>query len=417
VSTIDVNPPTVSLTVGQRQTVAATPKSASGKSLTARQVQWSSSATNVALVDGAGSVLGVGAGTATITATAGSVSQQVAVTVTNPTFTLTITGGGNGNGTVTSNPAGINCVITNGTAAATGCSASFTLNTSVTLTATVASGSTLAGWTGGCSTATGTSCTIVISAQRAAGVSFSRPAVAPVVQTDAADQITNSSARLNGRINQDGGPYTTWFEFGPSPTLTPLNITSASSGPTTNCPGTVTCIWSTTLPGQPAGTILYFRMVAENAAGQSRGAIRSFMTLPNAAAPTISSVSTSVVATNTTSCTFSDGGTGTLIAHTFSFTDPNSDVSFTGSPVLATFTFQPSGDTGNFTEAVVSSTGTGSSGSITFRHCWRFISDASFTITVQLRDAAGNNSNALTASVTKPPGANSVKPLGARESP
>src|SRR4029079_7368086 len=66
VSTIDVSPSTIALTLGQRQTITATPKSASGKSLTARQVQFSSSATNVATVDAAGSVLAVGAGTTTI---------------------------------------------------------------------------------------------------------------------------------------------------------------------------------------------------------------------------------------------------------------------------------------------------------------------------------------------------------------
>ena len=47
--------------------------------------------------------------------------------------TLTITGGGTGSGTVTSTPAGINCVITAGVAAATGCKASFAHGTNVTL--------------------------------------------------------------------------------------------------------------------------------------------------------------------------------------------------------------------------------------------------------------------------------------------
>jgi hypothetical protein len=52
---------------------------------------------------------------------------------------------------------------------------------------------------------------------------------------------------------------------------------------------------------------------------------------------------------------------------------------------------------------------------VTFRQCWRFGTDASFSYIVQLRDAAGNNSNALTANVAKPAGANSLTPtIGGR---
>ena len=66
-------------------------------------------------------------------------------TSSTPTMrTLTVVKSGGGSGTVTSNPAGINC--------GSDCSASFTNGTSVTLTATPASGSTFAGWEGeGCS--------------------------------------------------------------------------------------------------------------------------------------------------------------------------------------------------------------------------------------------------------------------------
>jgi YVTN family beta-propeller protein len=58
---------------------------------------------------------------------------------------LTVVRGGSGIGTVTSNPVGINC--------GTSCLAQFPVNTSVTLTATPASGSFFAGWSGsGCGT-------------------------------------------------------------------------------------------------------------------------------------------------------------------------------------------------------------------------------------------------------------------------
>jgi hypothetical protein len=62
------------------------------------------------------------------------------------TYRLTVTGLGTGTGKVTSSPAGINCSITLGTAATTGCSFSFAAATTVTLTAAPASGHSFVGW-------------------------------------------------------------------------------------------------------------------------------------------------------------------------------------------------------------------------------------------------------------------------------
>ena len=84
---------------------------------------------------------------------------------------LTVTGGGTGNGTVRSNPAGINCVITKGTAATTGCVARFDQGTSVKLTATPAAGHAFRGWFGGgCS---GRSpCTVAMTQDRVVDARF-----------------------------------------------------------------------------------------------------------------------------------------------------------------------------------------------------------------------------------------------------
>jgi hypothetical protein len=75
------------------------------------------------------------------------------------TQTLTIAGGGSGTGSgrVVSDPAGIDCTITTGTAEPTGCSASFPTGTSVQLQ--VPAG-TLVGWGGACS---GVTCSVVMS--------------------------------------------------------------------------------------------------------------------------------------------------------------------------------------------------------------------------------------------------------------
>ncbi len=75
------------------------------------------------------------------------------------TFTVTVTTGGNGDGAVTSAPAGIDCGAV--------CSDDFEDGTSVTLTATPASGSTFVGWSGGGCSGTST-CVVTTTTATAA---------------------------------------------------------------------------------------------------------------------------------------------------------------------------------------------------------------------------------------------------------
>ncbi|MCX7178675.1 MAG: DUF1566 domain-containing protein [Proteobacteria bacterium] len=81
---------------------------------------------------------------------------------TNGTFALSATFSGVGSGSVISSPSSINCVAA--------CSRSFTIGTSVMLTATPATGSTFAGWSGDC-TGTGT-CTVTMDAAKNAKATF-----------------------------------------------------------------------------------------------------------------------------------------------------------------------------------------------------------------------------------------------------
>src|SRR4029079_17879268 len=77
-------------------------------------------------------------------------------------FALAVTRAGTGTGTVTSSPAGINCGST--------CTANFASGASVTLSASAASGSTFAGWSGAC---TGTStCALSMTAARNVTATF-----------------------------------------------------------------------------------------------------------------------------------------------------------------------------------------------------------------------------------------------------
>jgi hypothetical protein len=101
---------------------------------------------------------------------------------------------------------------------------------------------------------------------------------APVVTTRPATGVTTSSGTFVGDVAQDGKAYTIWFEWGTSPTLAAFNTLAPSAGPNTNCPGTVTCTWSFTQTGLTTGTTYYFRIVANNAVGTTRGAIVNFKT-------------------------------------------------------------------------------------------------------------------------------------------
>jgi aryl-phospho-beta-D-glucosidase BglC (GH1 family) len=78
------------------------------------------------------------------------------------TRTLMVTRAGTGSGTVTSSPSGISCGST--------CAAAFAGGASVTLTASAASGSSFAGWSGAC-TGTGT-CTVSMTAARSVTATF-----------------------------------------------------------------------------------------------------------------------------------------------------------------------------------------------------------------------------------------------------
>jgi endoglucanase len=79
-----------------------------------------------------------------------------------PDYTLTVTRAGSGHGTVTSSPRGIIC--------GTLCSATYINDTVVTLTATPATGSTFAGWSGAC-TGTGT-CSVTMGAAKSVTATF-----------------------------------------------------------------------------------------------------------------------------------------------------------------------------------------------------------------------------------------------------
>ena len=107
------------------------------------------------------------------------------------TVTLTVTTVGPGSGTVTSSDGGITCGAT--------CSAAYNSGTVVTLTATPASGSTFAFWSG-CNAVSGTTCSVTMSTARAVTASFSRQTFTLSVTNTgllSSGTVTSSDGRIN----------------------------------------------------------------------------------------------------------------------------------------------------------------------------------------------------------------------------
>ena len=159
---------------------------------------------------------------------------------------VTIAGGGNGSGTVTSTPSGINgCVITNGVAAASGCSASFPQGTNLTLSVTPSPGNGFTGWTGACTGAG--ACQFTVNAPATATASFTQGAFTLTVTGggNGSGSVTSNPAGINCTIlnGAAGAGCSGSFTSGVLVTLTatPAGGGHSFSGWGAPCVGTGTC--------------------------------------------------------------------------------------------------------------------------------------------------------------------------------
>ena len=148
----------------------------------------------------------------------------------NTYFQLAVSVGGTGSGTVTSNPVGITCPGT--------CANYFKIASKVTLTATPASGSTFAGWSGAC-TGTGT-CTVTMNGFQSVAATFNTSAGVPLTVT--LSGTGNGSVTSNPAGINCPGTCSASFPSGSSVVLT-ANAASGStfSGWSGACTGTGSC--------------------------------------------------------------------------------------------------------------------------------------------------------------------------------
>lgn len=165
-----------------------------------------------------------GAGGCTVSMTA---ARNVTATFNAvPTYTLSVSR--SGLGTVTSAPAGINC--------GTDCSETYASGTSVTLSASPASGYIFGGWSGACA-GTGATCTVSMTAARSVAASFT--ASGPIVYQISWDPVVDS--RVTG--------YRLYYSTAP--------LTGGTTPVSVNVGNVTTYAFNATNAGIPVGSMLY----------------------------------------------------------------------------------------------------------------------------------------------------------------
>jgi uncharacterized repeat protein (TIGR03803 family) len=151
-----------------------------------------------------------------------------------------------------------------------------------------------------------------------AGTVFSLSLLAPIVTTNAATNVTSSSARLNGTVNPNGLTTSVYFQYG---TTTSYGSTTASQSYTGNTTQSV----SADITGLSPSTTYHFRIVGTNNGGTNYGSDMTFTTLSATGAPVITSPAT---ATATQDQLF-----------VYQITATNNPTSFGATPLPAGLTF------------------------------------------------------------------------------
>jgi hypothetical protein len=202
--------------------------------------------------------------------------------------TLTVSVAGSGSGGASDVTGAIACPTT--------CSSSYTTGTVVTLTATPASGSTFAGWSGACS-GTGT-CQVTVNADTSVTATFtatSAPtAEAPTpVLTGAPTAVTDSGAGFSGSVNPEGLPTTVYFQYGLDKRYTQVGAAGPDYTGQTPSQQVATDfathgVGPVAISGLVPNALYHVRLVATNSAGTTLGQDVTFTTglAPAPSAPT-----------------------------------------------------------------------------------------------------------------------------------
>ena len=235
-----------------------------------------------------------GTGTCSINMTA---AQSVTATFNLVTFPLSVTSAGSGSGSITSNPSGISCPTST-------CSASFTSGTTVTLTATPATGSTFAGWSGAACSGTGT-CSVNMTAAQSVTATFNLVTF-PLSVTSAGSGSGSITSNPSG-ISCPTSTCSASFTSGTTVTLTatPAAGSTFAGWSGAACPGTGACSLSMT-----ANQLVTATFQVANISTTTKLAVSSTQAIAGSAVTFTARVSpTSGSTTPTGSVTFKNGST------------------------------------------------------------------------------------------------------------
>lgn len=213
----------------------------------------------------------------------------------NPILTLTKTG--SGAGSVTSSPTGINCGAI--------CSASFISGTSVTLSATATSGSTFAGFSGGCTSAT-TPCTFTITSSATVTATFN-DTTPPTISGVASSSITSSGTTITWSTDEASDSQ---VEFG----------TTTSYGSSSPQNTALVTSHSVTLSGLSPSTLYNYRVKSRDAAGNlATSGNFTFTTASSSGGPDLNQLWVAISTITSSSITINDvvGNFGTVSAGAF----------------------------------------------------------------------------------------------------
>ncbi|MEO8619836.1 MAG: fibronectin type III domain-containing protein [bacterium] len=280
VASVTLAPPSASLDVGTTVTLVATMRDAGGTVLTGRVVTFQSSDSGVATFTGLGVVRAIRMGQATITATSEGVSAQALVTVTDPSITPPTAPTSLVATAVSTTQINLIWQDNSTTEAAfqlegrVGPSTVWTFLNSyapntTSLQATGLVPATLYSYR--VRACQGTACSAYTNEASATTLGGAGPPGAPTVTPLPAQVLSPTSVAVGGTVVPNSLATTAWMEYGTSPTLAGSSTTPVRDAGS----GTGTYGLSETLSGLTTGTTYYYRVVAQNSAGQVQSAILS----------------------------------------------------------------------------------------------------------------------------------------------
>jgi hypothetical protein len=249
-------------------------------------------------------------------------------------YNLNISKAGTGTGTVTSNPAGVNC--------GADCTESYESGTSVTLTANPDTGSTVASWSGDCSSCgTNTDCNVTMNADKTCTATFNL--IQRILTVTKAGTGSGNATAAGCTLTWSDNTGTCTVDDGTAITLTgtaDIGSTfggwSSGIGSASSCTGTGNCSFNITADSGVTATFTLNQYTITTSANPTAGG--SVTCSPNPV--NHGSTSTCTVTTNTGYTIQGVGGTcgGTLSGNTYTTSAITANCTVTANFAIKTYT-------------------------------------------------------------------------------